>query len=175
MRVTNAVTMRIFVLLVPFFALTFAPVNAGALTVTNFAVTPSSYAWNSDMTTAVSSVFGDQYRLADWSDLVQYYNEGNDMTPLLNLLRPTRNWVSLNGSEIYSGDRHYFVNVSDHSTPGGFLVHADIDNHLLDLGSWFNPRPILAFTAVPEPTSLALILGLALPLFAFRLCRVHES
>jgi hypothetical protein len=58
-----------------------------ALTVDNFAVTTNSYAWNADMNAAVVSEFWDQYPMADWSDIVAFFDEGKDMTPLLD---PTR-------------------------------------------------------------------------------------
>ncbi|MCK4736013.1 MAG: hypothetical protein KAT65_26395, partial [Methanophagales archaeon] len=38
----------------------------------------------------------------------------------------------------WSGRRHYFMTRHDHNCPGSFLVHDDIENHFIDLGSWYN-------------------------------------
>ncbi len=77
------------------------------------------------------------------------YNEGNNMDDFTSII-PGRTMVSLNGNEFWSPNRHYFINISNHSTPSGFLVHASLDNHLIDLGSWYNDRFILAYTDTPN-------------------------
>ncbi len=134
--------------------------HANAILIDNFAVTSQAYSWNTDMDLAVQSELGTDYQLADWSQILQYFNEGNDATAFTDLIGASRLWVSLNDNEFYSSNRHYFINFSNHSTPSGFLAHAHIDNHLIDLGSWWNSRPVLAYTSninVPEPASIALM------------------
>jgi hypothetical protein len=110
-----------------------------------FAATSSSVAHNADMEAAVIAELGPQYRVADWNDIVSYYDSGSDMSLLTEVIT-SRMWVYRNGAKYYSSSRHYFINLSNHSTPSGFLVHAHIDNHLIDLGSWDNPRRVLAYT-----------------------------
>jgi len=129
------------------------------ISIDNFAFTPNSYSYNADMPEIIKTTLGENYRLADWSDIVGYHNEGNDMNLFTDLIGSTRMWVSRYGNEFASTSRHYFINISNHSTPSGFLVHDHIDNHLIDLGSWWNSRPILAYTdtPIPEPTTLCML------------------
>ncbi len=133
---------------------------AEAISIDNFAVSSEAYSVFGNTDATIDSIFGNDYRLADWNDIVQYYNEGNDMTDFTSLI-PGRTMVSLNGSEFWTSNRHYFINISNHSTPSGFLVHASLDNHLIDLGSWYNDRFILAYTdtpdPVPEPATMLLV------------------
>ncbi len=142
----------------------------GLVSIDNFAFTEEAYSYNTDMNAAVEASLGEDYRLADWRDIVNYYNEGNDMDYFTDLIGSARMWVSRYGSEFASPDRHYFVNYSNHSTPSGFLVHDHIDNHLIDLGSWWNSRPILAYTdnPIPEPFTLSLLSFGSLILFRKR-------
>ena len=130
-----------------------APINVHA-SLANFAITNQGYSYNADMESIIDAEFGSNYRLADWTAVVTYYSEGNDMDQFFDLLLDgggNSAWVSRNGSEFYSSWRHYFINLSNHNTPSGFLVHDHIDNHLIDLGSWENSRPILAYTDNPVP------------------------
>ena len=121
-----------------------------ASTINNFAISTDTYSVFGDTEAIIDNLFGEDYRLADWNDIVEYYNEGNDMEAFTSLILG-RTMVSRNGDEFWSSNRHYFINISNHNTPSGFLVHAHIDNHLIDLGSWYNDRYILAYTDNPVP------------------------
>lgn len=120
----------------------------------NFKVTSGSYSETDNNNTACQTEFGDTYRLADWNDVVDYYNAGKSMSDFFtNLGMPAPGesgarslQVARDGNEIYSGSRHYFITRHDHNKPGYYLSHANIDNHLIDLGSWNGARPALCFT-----------------------------
>ena len=90
---------------------------------------------------------GSKYRLADWNDLKDYYTSGGSIPELIAGL----NWkdentsdvgvrgprVARNGEVRFGSRRHYFVSRHDHAPPGYFLVHDDIDDYHLSLGSWY--------------------------------------
>ena len=90
---------------------------------------------------------GSKYRLADWNDLKDYYTSGGPIPELIAGL----NWkdentpdvgvrhprVARNGEVRFGSRRHYFVARHDHAPPGYFLVHDDLDDYHLSLGSWY--------------------------------------
>ena len=94
---------------------------------------------------------GSGFRLADWNDIVAYYDNGGSLTDFTRGLKMAvagrdllpgeiTSWyrVSRDGKPIHSGRRHYFVERFDHNKPGHFLAHANLDNHYLSLGSWYS-------------------------------------
>ena len=96
------------------------------------------------------SQVGGDFRLADWNDIVAYYDGGGSLTAFATGLKMgvggrdllpgeiTSGFrVSRDGRPIFSGRRHYFVERFDHNKPGHFLAHANLDNHFLSLGSWY--------------------------------------
>jgi hypothetical protein len=46
--------------------------------------------------------------------------------------------VKSGGNRWWSGNRHYWVERHNHVVPNGWLVHDQIDNHFIDLGSWYS-------------------------------------
>jgi hypothetical protein len=121
--------------------------NPGSITINNFAVTDGYYSSYSDINSAVQDSLGSGYRIADWIQVEQYFNEGNSADEFIALMGGNNLWVSRNGSEFYSGNRRYFIHFSDHNTPPNFLVHDTIDNNLIDLGSWWGAMPVLVYTS----------------------------
>ena len=94
---------------------------------------------------------GSGFRLADWNDIVSYYEGGGSLaefTSRLKMAPPGRSpmppnelgngyRISRDGRPIWSGRRHFFVARHDHDRPSFFLAHAHIDNFHLSLGSWY--------------------------------------
>lgn len=93
---------------------------------------------------------GDSWGLADFSDLIDFHNDGGHIPDLVDSLRWNLDYgdpefqpgvyylvVSYNG-ELTRGSRQYFVQRHDHRPPSNFAVHADVDNHHISLGSWFS-------------------------------------
>ena len=91
-------------------------------------------------------------RLADWNDILAYYDAGGSMADFITELRipleygdpgdmeaipNTAYRISRNGELRWQGDRHYFFARHDHVKRADFLAHDNIDNYLLSLGSWF--------------------------------------
>ena len=92
-------------------------------------------------------------RLADWNDILAYYEAGGSMADFIAELRipleygnpgdmeaiPNTGYrISRNGELRWgNGDRHYFFARHDHVKRADFLAHDNIDDYLLSLGSWF--------------------------------------
>lgn len=119
-----------------------------------FNVTSNFYGEADSSDLGCQSEFGENYKLADWNDVIEYYNSGESMDDFFNLVDMPGNGdegarslqVARDGSELYSTTRHYFITRHDHNKPGYYLSHANIDEHLIDLGSWNGERPALCFT-----------------------------
>lgn len=114
-----------------------------------FALTTSVYAPESDLDQIINDLLGDGYRVADWNDLVAYYEAGGDFTTLLDELGVSWGdfgFVKRNGSREYSSTRYYYASRHNHVLPDTYtyLEHDSIDNHLVSLGSWHSNVGILA-------------------------------
>ncbi|MCE2486031.1 MAG: hypothetical protein J4F42_11005 [Desulfurellaceae bacterium] len=93
---------------------------------------------------------GSGFRLADWNDIVSYYQGGGSLAAFTAGLKmvPAGEQpgpgelgngyrISRDGNAIWSGRRHYFVARHDHNKPSHFLDHANLDNYHVSLGSWY--------------------------------------
>jgi PKD repeat protein len=113
----------------------------------DFGVTELTYEDDSDWEQVVQDVFGSDYRIADWTDLESYYNNGGDLLALYDGLGRTEYgnsaYVTLNGVRNYSSTRYYFASRHEHNKPGGYLAHDNIDNYLISLGSWYGSNYIM--------------------------------
>ena len=112
----------------------------------HFAVTTGKYGIYDNLDDICKSTFGHEYRIADWNDIVAYYNAGADPDDIMGTSTQTVHaFVTRNGSHFWSGDRHYIASRNNHSPHSGYLSHANIDNHLFDLGSWYSDYCILCY------------------------------
>jgi len=120
----------------------------GFRTSDSFALTNNAYPEDSNWDLIISNTMGHEYRVADWNDLVEYHNNGNDLLSMLNGLgiteRGTIGHLTRDGNRQISSTRYYFAARHEHQVPSGWAVHAQIDNNLLSLGSWWGDRRILA-------------------------------
>ena len=105
-----------------------------------------------DLKAECKAYLGEGVRLADWNDILAYYQAGGSMADFITELKvpleygnpedmeaiPNTSYrISRNGELRWQGDRHYFFARHDHVKRADFLAHDDIDNYLLSLGSWF--------------------------------------
>lgn len=125
-----------------------------AVDISNFAMTVGTYAETENLEQIVQSEFGAGYRIADWNDIVNYYNDGNSVEDFKAEFG-LGGMITYNGNHWYNSTRHYLYSISERpgKTPHvGYLSHANIDNHKFDLGSWYNLNMhILVYT--DNPTS----------------------
>ena len=103
-----------------------------------FKVTVGEYSETADLDQAIKNEYGDDYRLADWNDVLAYSNDIQSWASSIGMEHGDSYLISRDGNRFWSGRRHYFMTRHDHNCPGSFLVHDDIDNHFIDLGSWYN-------------------------------------
>ena len=106
-----------------------------------------------DLKTECKKQLGAGMRLADWNDILAYYQAGGSMEDFIAELNipleyvnpedmeaiPNTSYrISRNGELRWGdGNRHYFFARHDHIKRADFLAHDNIDNYLLSLGSWF--------------------------------------
>jgi len=122
--------------------------NGEGTTFENFAITNDVLPYNSDWNQVINEIFGSTYRVCDWNDLEEYYNNGGDLLALFDGLGLTeyRSGASVtrNGNPSYSSTRSYFASRHEHNKPSNYLAHDNIDNYLISLGSWYGNRKIIA-------------------------------
>lgn len=92
----------------------------------------------------IGAAFGQSANLADWNFLKSAYGE---MLPAvladLGLKNEGAAWVSLNGNEYISNNRHFFIQRFDSGKPASFAAHDQIGT--IYLGSWYGiDIPVLA-------------------------------
>lgn len=116
----------------------------------NFGITTDKYKEDTNWDQIIQNVFGSSYRVADWNDFVQYYNKYGE-SGLIQLLDGLQlsdyqdaAWLKYNGQSNDTDDRYYYLERHNHNLPSYFAAFATIDNHLVDLGSWWGERKILA-------------------------------
>jgi hypothetical protein len=105
-----------------------------------FSLTNKKYHETDDFSSACSDELGSQWRTADWNDFLLQSQAGNSITDVISTLALAKNTpylLTYNGESWYNGQRHYFLEFHDHVLPGGWLSHANIDDHYIDLGSWY--------------------------------------
>ena len=121
--------------------------NKNNISYEDFGITSDRYSEKSDWAQIVLDNFGDQYRVADWNDLKEYYNNGGDLLVLFDELGLTDYGnsasVTRNGVRNYSTDRYYFASRHEGNKPGNYLAHDNINNYQISLGSWWGERPIM--------------------------------
>ncbi|MBW6484395.1 MAG: hypothetical protein K0B10_15235 [Vicingaceae bacterium] len=125
----------------------FKLIESGGQVYNNFSITADVHEFNSNWDNIVLSEFGNDYRVADWNDLVSFYNSGGDLLGLFDALGLTEYnssaCVYRNGLQFYSSTRAYFASRHEHNRPPSYLAHENINNYLISLGSWYGARKIM--------------------------------
>jgi len=107
--------------------------------------------------------FGEEYRVASWDDVVQYFNSATELQKLeffvnLGLKRVIpgveyhgldagnrRYLVSYNGKEIHTSNWHYFFERHDGTPFSNWAIYSNIDNNTLNLGAWYTTTYALCY------------------------------
>ena len=118
-----------------------------------FKVTELTYSINDDLDAIVKEEFGNEYRIADWTDVEAAFDRGVDPD---DILAGGSAFCTNQGEHFWSGDRHYIVSRHNHEPSSGYLAHDDIDDHLFSLGSWYDNYRILAIYDPDSPTIIIL-------------------
>ncbi len=104
-----------------------------------FRITRSAYPDSSDLVADVQAEFGTDYTVADWNDVKNWCaaHSADDFIELLDWeLGEQYSLLVLWNGEGYWNGRHYFMTRFDHNPPVGYLIHDDIDDNHIVLGSW---------------------------------------
>lgn len=114
-----------------------------------YTLTAGSYSSDSNFGQVCEGEFGPGSRLADWNEVVAFV-ASNSLDEFYSMSGMTyygaSGWVTRDGKDFSSGDRHYFVERHDGNVPPGWLVHDSIGDHDIDLGSWFHSTYALCAT-----------------------------
>jgi len=112
-----------------------------------FALTIKTFSETDEIEDACGEALGSEWRLADWLDIQDFYQTEGSLDAFIAALEGhTSFMLSFEGERWYSEQRHYFGEVHEHDLPDGWLSHADIDEHYIDLGSWSGlDAPLLCF------------------------------
>jgi hypothetical protein len=109
-----------------------------------YQLTEQTYLETEDLASKARAEFGSDYEICDWNDLLEDIAEIENICNELGIEDREVAFVTHDGNRWYNEQRHYYIERHNHNKPIGFLSHADIDNHFIDLGSWYNIRmPIL--------------------------------
>ena len=113
-------------------------ISGRILKIDDFRVTSGKYNEKKDLDQMIQIEFGDQYRLADWNDIMTFRDNIEEWADSLGLTEGEENsWlISNDGYRIWLG-RQYYISRFDHKKPKNFLAHDSMDNNCVCLGSWF--------------------------------------
>lgn len=105
-----------------------------------YVLTEGYYSETVDLGAAAKLEFGPNAVVADWIDIKHTFEgEVGDFCDYLGLTNYQDNAYCLcDGEKWWGYDRHYFIERHNGDVPSGWLVHDHIDNHTLDLGSWYD-------------------------------------
>lgn len=131
-----------------------SPGSAHSVSLANFKATEATHSEKENLEQIVKNELGMKYRLADWNDIIRFYNDGGNVQAFENTFG-TQGLLTWNGQRFWTGgeNRHFFYQISHRpgETPyDSFLSHANIGNHQWDLGSWYGlNQKILGYTDRP--------------------------
>ena len=111
-----------------------------------FAISESKISYGSDYDQVCKNEFGSEWRIADWSELEEYYSNGADLDKLVEGVGfddKINAWVTRYGNQSYSSSRDYFASYHNHNKSSSYLAHDNIDNYFLSLGSWYSSYYVL--------------------------------
>lgn len=118
-------------------------------------VTSSAPGWNADWDAAVQNEFGSNFVVADWNDLKTINSDSTwDFQRFKTNQFPSvgaDRHVYRNGNQYYQSDRAYFASRHDGDTPDHYMVHANINNNEIDLGSWDSNHRVLCYDSTRWP------------------------
>ena len=105
------------------------------------------YASKDDLPAIVNKALGPRATIADWDEIKARY--GGSEAGLKAFcekagLAPNGSaWVTQGGKRFWQSQRQYLLHRADHKMPEDFMLHDQMQNNFLLLGSWFDARPIL--------------------------------
>jgi hypothetical protein len=107
---------------------------------TRYALTQGYYSELMDLDAIVVQEFGPGAVVADWETIkADFAGDIEGFCNRVGLVNYRDNAMCYRGGQGWAnGNRHYFLERHDHLVPSGWLVHDQIDDDFLDLGSWYD-------------------------------------
>lgn len=106
-----------------------------------FKATSKTHSETENLEQVVKNECGDNYRIADWQDVLAYKNNIKEFIGQIDMKVGEGEGKSLivtnNRQHFWNGRRHFFISRFDHSLPSHYKAHENIDNHYISLGSWY--------------------------------------
>ena len=119
------------------------------------------YASKGDLAAIVKKDLGPRAALADWDEIKTLYGGTEaDLKAFCEKVGLAPNgsaWVTKGGNGFWQDERRYFIYRADHKLPEDFMLHEQMQNNFLLLGSWYTPRPILVKIIDFNATDAALL------------------
>jgi len=112
-----------------------------------FTLTLKTFAETDPIEEACATALGPDWRLADWLDIQDFYEEHGSMDDFIASMGDKTSFLlASDGERWYSEQRHYYAEIHLGELPDGWLSHDDLEDHTIDLGSWYGlDTPILCF------------------------------
>jgi hypothetical protein len=110
-------------------------VTGRTLYASDFKITSGKYNEREDLDQMIKIEFGDQYRLADWNEILTFSKNIEQWSDSLEFLEGQDLFISNDGYRIWLGRQYYFARFN-HNKPRNFLAHDTIDDDFICLGSW---------------------------------------
>jgi hypothetical protein len=122
-------------------------VQAAEPTYKLFGTAVGGYSPKDDVLGTVQKELGPRASVADWDEIKKQYGQSEtDLKAFCEKVRLAPNGfacVTVGGKRFWQEQRQYFVFRADHKLPDDFLLHDQLQNNFLLLGSWTDPRPVL--------------------------------
>jgi len=112
-------------------------VSSRSLHAGDFKITLGKYNEKENLDQMIIKEFGDQYRLADWNDILQLSDNIEQWADSIRLEEGEEKalLISNDGYRIWLG-RQYYISRFNHNKPRNFLAHDSINEDFVCLGSW---------------------------------------
>jgi hypothetical protein len=105
------------------------------------------YASKDDLPGIIAKQLGARATIADWNEIKQQHGQSEAnikaFCDKVGLAANGSAWVTMGGKRFWENQRHYFAYRADHRLPEDFMLHDQLQNNFLLLGSWYETRPIL--------------------------------
>jgi len=105
------------------------------------------YTSKDDLPGIVKKELGPRASVADWEEIKKQYGPSEAgikaFCEKVGLAPNGSAWVTLGGKRFWQNERHYFLYRADHKLPEDFMLHDQLQNNFLLLGSWFETRSVL--------------------------------
>ncbi len=114
------------------------------------------YSSKDDLPGMVKKEIGPRASIADWDEIKRQH--GNTEAGLkafcdrIGLGPNSSAWVTQGGKRFWQEQRHYFLYRANHKLPEDFMLHDQLQDNFLLLGSWYDARPVLVKVVDFDPS-----------------------